>query len=167
MNLLSWNCRGLGNPRAVRNLNRLVKAKKPMMVFLMETKLCHNKLELIRCNLGFSGLFVVDCIGKRGGLALFWTEEVNVEIQNYSQHHINGVICTQPNSIPWKFTGFYGQPDVARRRETWSLLKILAQFNPLPWVCVGDFNEILTPSEKWGGGGVQEIGAKCATSSCL
>ena len=32
------------------------------------------------------------------------------------------------------------------------LIKNLAQFNPLPWVCVGDFNKILTPSEKGGGG---------------
>ena len=42
MNLLSWNCRGLGNPRIVRDLHHMVKEKKPTLVFLMETKV-HDK----------------------------------------------------------------------------------------------------------------------------
>jgi hypothetical protein len=84
---------------------------------------------------------MVDCIGRSGGLALMWDEEWIVDIQNYSQHHINGVIQTKPNR----------QPDATRRQETWSLLKILAHFTPFPWLCIGDFNEILTMPEKWGG----------------
>jgi exonuclease III len=132
MTILSWNCRGLGRPRAVRALNCLVKEKRPTLVFLMETKLRKKKMELIRCKLGFKGMFVVDCIGRRGGLALMWEEDFFMDIQNYSQHHINGVIRTQPNSIPWKFTSFYGNPDVTKRHEFWALIKILANFTPLP-----------------------------------
>ena len=41
-----------------------------MMVFLMETKLKREKMEVIRHKLGFPNLFVVDCVGKSGGLAL-------------------------------------------------------------------------------------------------
>jgi exonuclease III len=148
---LSWNCRGLGTPRTVRDLCRLVKEKKPALVFLMETKLRQKKLETIRCRIGYYGLFVVDCIGRSGGLALLWSSEISVEIQNYSQHHINAVIKAPINDAPWKFTGFYGHPVPTKRHITWSLLQILAQFDPLPWVCIGDFNEILTPSEKVGG----------------
>lgn len=47
--------------------------------------------------------------------------------------------------------GFYGHPMPDKRHTTWSLLKILATFEPLLWACIGDFNEILIPSEKWGG----------------
>jgi hypothetical protein len=36
-------------------------------------------------------MFVVDSIGKSRGLALLWGEETNVTIQNFSQHHINGM----------------------------------------------------------------------------
>jgi hypothetical protein len=39
MNLLSWNCQGLGNPKAVRAFHSLVKLKGPKVLFLMETKL--------------------------------------------------------------------------------------------------------------------------------
>ncbi|GLT62551.1 hypothetical protein SLA2020_351810 [Shorea laevis] len=37
MSLLSWNCRGLGNSRTVRNLCQMVEDKRPTILFLMET----------------------------------------------------------------------------------------------------------------------------------
>jgi hypothetical protein len=58
----------------------------------METKLRKMKMEQIRCKLGFKNSFVVESIGKSGGLALLWGEEISVDIQNYSNRHINGII---------------------------------------------------------------------------
>ena len=70
MSILSWNCRGLGNPHTVRDLCRLVKVKKPSLVFLMETKLRSVRMESIKAILGFDCVFTVDCVGRSGGLAL-------------------------------------------------------------------------------------------------
>jgi hypothetical protein len=42
-------------------------------------------MELVKTKLDFDGLFVVDCIGKSGGLALLWETEVQANIQNYSR----------------------------------------------------------------------------------
>jgi hypothetical protein len=151
MNLLSWNCRGLGNPRTVRELRRLVKEKKPKIVFLMETKARTEKMERVRIQLGFENMFVVDSVGKSGGLALFWMIEAGVEIQNYSRRHINAKVCSSPNNPTWKLTGFYGHPDPSKRNEGWSLLRHIAGMDPIPWVCLGDFNEILSSDEKYGG----------------
>ncbi|XP_059436777.1 uncharacterized protein LOC132169841 [Corylus avellana] len=111
MSIMSWNCRGLGNPRTVRDLCRLVKVKKPEMVFLMETIMGKNKMERIRSRLGFPNMLVVDCVGKSGGLALLWTETIEVEVQNYSSRHINAKVSTKPSMGWWKFTGFYGHPE--------------------------------------------------------
>lgn len=47
--------------------------------------------------------------------------------------------------------GFYGHPDPTERHEAWSLLRFLARLDPTPWMCLGDFNEILHQSEKCGG----------------
>jgi exonuclease III len=151
MKILSWNCRGLGNPRTVRDLCRLVKEKRPTMVFLMETILKKKKMERIRCKMGFDNMLVVDCIGKSGGLALLWKIDEGVEIQNYSCRHINAIVRSKPDGGSWKFTGFYGHPDASKRNEAWALLRHLAPMDPEPWMCVGDFNEILFSSEKWGG----------------
>jgi hypothetical protein len=127
----------------------MVKEKRPMMAFLMETKLRKTKMELIRQKVGFPNLFVVDSVGKRCRLALFWEEDVIIDIQNYSQRHINGIIQNQNYATPWKFTGFYGHPDVNKRQEAWSLFQFLARLTPEPWLCIGDFKEVLTQSEKW------------------
>lgn len=61
MSLLSWNCRGLGNPATVQVLVDLVHSKKPDVVFLIETLVGLNKMQPIKTKLGFKGLF---CRGK-------------------------------------------------------------------------------------------------------
>lgn len=71
----------------------LDKKKRPQVVFLMETKLLASKFEGIRCKLRFGGCFVVDLMGRKGGLALLWEKEVDIEIINYSQHHIHAKMC--------------------------------------------------------------------------
>lgn len=50
----------------------------------------------------------------------------------------------------WQFTEFYGRLDSALGCESWVLLNHLKTFLPLPWLCVGDFNEIVEQSEKEG-----------------
>jgi hypothetical protein len=40
-------------------------------------------------------MFMVDCVGCSGNLALLWKEEVELEIQNYSIRHINAVIKSE------------------------------------------------------------------------
>lgn len=80
---------------------------------------------------------------------LLWKTEIEVEIQNYSRRHINAVIQCSPAEPKWKFTGFYGHPDVNRRCEAWSLLRYLAKFSPVPWLCIGDFNAITSSKEKF------------------
>jgi endonuclease/exonuclease/phosphatase family metal-dependent hydrolase len=52
--------------------------------------------------------------------------------------------------VQWKLTGFYGHPEWNKRKESWELLKHLQSYSPLAWLCIGDFNEIVDQSEKWG-----------------
>jgi hypothetical protein len=150
MSLLSWNCRGLGNPRTVRDLNQMVKEKKPSFLFLIETISRKSRMEWIRVKLGFVGMFVVEPVGRSGGLALLWKEENELEIQNYSRRHINAMVTRAEEGTSWKLTGFYGNPNSALRNESWALLRHLKIFSLQPWLCVGDFNEITHQEEKIG-----------------
>jgi hypothetical protein len=67
MIILSWNCRGLGNLRTVRDLRLMVKEKKVTLLFLMETKVRNKAMQCLRVSLGFDGLLTVDPVGKSGG----------------------------------------------------------------------------------------------------
>ena len=150
MSLISWNCRGLGNLRTVRDLCQMVKEKRPNFLFLMETKRSKIKMEVIRSQLGYAGMFVVDPVGKSGGLALLWREVNELEIQNYSRRHINAIVTNLTTGVQWKLTGFYGHPEWNKRKESWDLLQHLQSYSPIAWLCIGDINEILEQSEKWG-----------------
>ena len=114
MSLISWNCRGLENPRTIQNLSQIVKEKKPNFLFLMETISKKERMERFRVKFGYEGLFVVEPVGQSGGLALFWRVAEELEIQNYSQIHINAIVKLLDEESPWKLTKFYGQPDPSK-----------------------------------------------------
>lgn len=149
MILLSWNCRGLGHPRAVPSLRDLVRSHKPDIIFLCETLCNENKVQEVRRVLGFEGCFVVDKQGRSGGLALLWRKNSLCEVQNYSQNFINTIV-REDSQQEWRLTGFYGIPQRERRRESWNLLRTLASQSTLPWCIVGDFNDLLSHDEKKG-----------------
>ena len=152
MSLLSWNCWGLGNLQSVNALEKVVRKEDPKLVFLMETKSDKkNWMDMVndKCNMK-DGMFV-SSIGKSGGLALFRKEGVTVMVQTYSKTHIDALVDEGENVGWWHFTGFYGNRDTAKCPESWAKLKYLKETSSLPWLTIGDFNEIIGTSEKEGG----------------
>ena len=85
----------------------------------------------------------------RGGLALFWLNDTRVDIQSYFDHRIDAIIDHGVDDA-WQLMGFYGDPDTASQEDSWSLLKALSTQVSHPWICIGDFNEILLAEEKQG-----------------
>ncbi|XP_075663998.1 uncharacterized protein LOC142633642 [Castanea sativa] len=63
----------------------------------------------------------------------------------------DGLVVSSIDVGWWHFTGFYGNPDTAKRPESWAKLKYLKGVSALPWMTIGDFNEITSASEKEGG----------------
>jgi len=128
----------------------MVRERRPTFFFLMETICSKQHMDNIRRRLGFDSIFVVDPVGKSGGLAFLWNSESNLEVHNYSRRHINIVVKDGENNPLWKLTGFYGNPNLARRAESWELLQFLNTCHPVPWLYAGDFNEIVEQVEKEG-----------------
>ncbi|XP_042962521.1 uncharacterized protein LOC122296792 [Carya illinoinensis] len=152
MKHLAWNCRGLGNPRTVRELHLLVKEKSPDIIFLSETKCRRERIEKIRDRLKYACSFSVDSRGRSGGLAFIWKEGVEADLDSYSQSHISLLINASNSSLKRTLTGFYGQPITAKRSESWDLLRLIHSRIQTPWLCMGDFNEIMYQDEKFGFG---------------
>ena len=107
-------------------------------------------MERIRNRLVFANGLCVPCVGQSGGLALLWTREVDIEIKSYSKNHIDAVVKEQGSNFCWRLTSFYRHPETHRRYELWHLLAFLNSQFQLPWLCLGDFNEILSITEKKG-----------------
>ena len=89
MSLLAWNCRGLGSSLAVWTLTDEVRAKDPLLVFLLETKARKNRIKGIQNKLEYSQGLSVQSDGRSGGLALLWREGTDVRFKSCSNLHID------------------------------------------------------------------------------
>ncbi|KAH9786028.1 reverse transcriptase domain-containing protein [Citrus sinensis] len=88
-------------------------------------------------------------MGRSGGLALYWNSSHNVRLMKFGRNFID-VQVENADSRTWRCTGFYGFPETSKRRDSWELLRSLSSISSLPWVCIGDFNDLLHNSEKRG-----------------
>lgn len=86
-------------------------------------------------------------MGFPGGSVLWWREEVDVRILNFSRYHIDAWVDDPCYS---HITLFYGSPSVNMRCHSWSLLKKLASLKISPWITFGDFNEVCFSCETKG-----------------
>ena len=146
---LSWNCRGLGQARAVQVLSELVKTHRPMVVFSFETLVNSNKIESLRVKLGFQNALAVDRLGRGGGVAVLWKDMEKCRVMSFSNHHIDLEIEDEAWG-KWCLTGFYGMPERNHRRDSWNLLRSLHFRSSLPWCVIRDMNDLLEESDKKG-----------------
>ncbi|XP_010684899.1 uncharacterized protein LOC104899410 [Beta vulgaris subsp. vulgaris] len=132
-------------------LRRLSASNTPDILFMSETKVTKNIVEQKKESLGFSGAFGVSCVGRAGGLCMFWKEEtISFKMVSFSQNYICGDVGSS-GDVRWRFVGIYGWPEEENKHKTWALIKGLCDEYEGPVVFGGDFNEILSYDEKEGG----------------
>jgi hypothetical protein len=51
---------------------------------------------------------------------------------------------------PCRISFIYEEPNRSLRWRTWNIMKQMRSDSLLPWVCIGDFNEILKKEEQFG-----------------
>lgn len=78
--------------------------------------------------IGFEGMIAVDCQGQGGGLALLWKNKEDITLHSYSINHIDVVVSVQGWN-QFRLTGLYGEPNRAKRKSTWDLIRLLYSQN--------------------------------------
>ena len=151
MSVIAQNSWGLGSSLMVRTLIEEVRAKDPLLVFLLETKARVSRIKGIQNKIEFTQGIMVPSDGRSGSLALLSREGTNVRFKSYSNFHINLEIHENSSLTPWRATGFYGQSDATRGFTSWQLLEVLKRQNHLSWVVFSDFNEITHSAKNQGG----------------
>ncbi|PWA33159.1 hypothetical protein CTI12_AA624890 [Artemisia annua] len=68
--------------------------------------------------------------------------------------------------MEWRGSGIYGWPTNQDKYRTWMLLHSLKSSSMLPWVCFGDFNEVLYTFEKVGARGCNMRELEAFAASC-
>lgn len=134
----------------MRELKHLCKAHTLAIVFLMETRAPEGRIENVRSRLRFKNMLCVEAIGRSGGLCLFWSDEVSIQIFSSSQNIIHTSILIKKTGTYFDCSFVYGNPTFQQRRDLWSRLFGCQIGKEQAWCCLGDFNEVLSHFEKDG-----------------
>lgn len=117
MKNISWNYQGFRNPPTICELNRLIREKKPSIsFFLIETKILTAQVEKIHCRNCLTHYFSVNPIGRGGSLALFWNDDITLEVINFSNFHSHTKIREKVFDVGWFLTGFIEIPKQVKRQ---------------------------------------------------
>ncbi|XP_028109543.1 uncharacterized protein LOC114308200 [Camellia sinensis] len=152
MKVLLWNCRRTTNPHFRRHFNNLMVDYRPQLVVLTETRVGGSRGAALCLNLGFSKYHIVETHSFAGGIWLLWNDlEIHCDIIAQTQHEVHAWIQVSSIPSPWLFSAIYASPTFNSRRLLWENLTSLADSHNTPWLIMGDFNELLTSLDKFGG----------------
>ncbi|KAG8474664.1 hypothetical protein CXB51_031193 [Gossypium anomalum] len=117
----------------------------------METKFNVRRIENIQRYCGYSHGIDIGANGSKGEFSLGWKTNMKVTLRSFSNHNVDVEVYEESSDIKWRPTGFYGHPEGRHRLSSWNLLQRPGTDQSLPWLVVGDFNEITYSFEKSGG----------------
>lgn len=73
-------------------MSRFIRTYNPHILFLSETKKNSLEMERLRVIWNFDNYLAVNSIGKSGGLALLWMNDLPLEVQSYFSNHIDAIV---------------------------------------------------------------------------
>ncbi|KAL8166463.1 LOW QUALITY PROTEIN: hypothetical protein V2J09_007962 [Rumex salicifolius] len=158
MNVLSWNVRGANKVGFIKNFKYLTHHYSADLLLVLEPKISGNKAEEVCDELKkkFPNVDRIEAQGFKGGLWLLWDEVVcNVEIISKEENFIRVEVCK--GLIKTQFIFLYTPPFVHRRRRFWEALHCEIGLCLGPLTLIGDFNCILSTSERVGGLGLTHL----------
>ncbi|GLT87976.1 hypothetical protein SLE2022_060240 [Rubroshorea leprosula] len=143
----------------------------PSIMLIVETKIGGDQAKAKATSLGFPKFHIVDSDGLAGGLWLLWNDyEVLVDVVATSSQAIHAVVkvTNQPllSSNSWFLSSIYGRPTFEIRTELWQELGSMSRVISSPWMIIGDFNDVVDQSEKFGGGSISQTRV-CAYLNCM
>ncbi|KAK4278800.1 hypothetical protein QN277_016598 [Acacia crassicarpa] len=117
----------------------------------METKQKASYVRKVRRRCGFDEEWIVNPVGRSGGLALWWSEVLIINILYSSPNIVHTSVTSAALSTPSYITFIYGPIDEDDRNLCWQEVRKISNNITTSWICLGDFNDILSQHEKCGG----------------
>lgn len=154
MNLICWNCRGVGrtlSSNKMQYLAKLMSSTKATITFVSETLSSKiNSHDLVN-RFPICDSFVVPAEGHAGGLWIMWADDIKLEITHSNQHVVLASVVNTTTSFSFSLICVYGDPHHRKTKDIWKLIDEFVSSSPgKPVYCMGDFNDILYPMEKNG-----------------
>ena len=78
-----------------------------------------NRTEEVSTILGWNNWFVVEASGFKGGLALMWVNELDIEVLNSSNQIIHCKVKSESVNNKWLMIRVYGSPYAKDKTLLW------------------------------------------------
>ena len=152
MNIIFLNCKGALNPRFHSVLSDLLNRHSPAIVVVMETRVGGERAKAITDRPPFDGVFHADTIGYSRGFWVLWNSDV-VEVTQLAkaEQEIHVTVKVLDSNLSLVLSSIYDSPRLVECKLFWNNLSFIASLHQLPWLMVGDFNELLSCHDKQGG----------------
>lgn len=152
MTILFWNVRRLGRPSFKQNLRMLLKQQNPYMVILVETRLCRQATTTTIEIVGFDFWHIVEPRGFARGVVLLWNAtNLKFHVVGGNSQGVHGVVEVSHSTNSFVLSAIYASPKYVSRKLLWQDLCKMSESITYPWLAIGDFNEIISQDEKFGG----------------
>ena len=92
--------------------------------------------------------------------------DVKINLLSAMEQEIHVTVKVCASNFSWLFSEIYASPRIAERRILWANLEEVGQLHNLPWLMIGDFNEILSGEDKFGGNHIN-LNRPLEFKSCL
>lgn len=120
---ISWKLQGLGRALTVKKLREECARNNPSIIFLRETRMKTDKLCKIRKACKMDEEFYVDPRGSGGGLAVWWTQEVMVNVWYSSRNIIHVSIDSNYGEFPKYVSFVYGAHSEVEKMQVWNKMR--------------------------------------------
>ena len=129
-----------------------MQINNPGILILTETRLGGTRAADLAKSVPFDEFLCSPTIGFAGGIWILWKTDV-VELKHLctTEQEIHTSVKVFGSNSSWLLSAIYASPRRSERRMLWQNLSTVAGLHSLPWVMVGDFNDITSSDEKWGG----------------
>ncbi|OMO90964.1 reverse transcriptase [Corchorus capsularis] len=124
---------------------------KPSIFAIVEPRISGSRAKCVLRKLKFPKWHVADPVGFAGGIWLNWDDAaVQLTIIISSPQLVHALVKPKDQE-EFMLTVVYASPKLEVRRILWTHMEDLARTITLPWVVLGDFNDVLNGGEKMGG----------------
>lgn len=152
MIIASWNVRGLNDPNKVADLKKFFSLHQVTVVGLMETRVRKQNEQKIQKRLGSHWKWLTNIhFSPKGRIWVGWNPSlISLEVLEIHEQFIHCLVKSLDWTVQIYVTFVYGLNALEGRHALWKDTQKLSVGNT-PWICLGDFNAILSTEDRVNG----------------
>ena len=124
----------------------------PQVLIIVEPRIVEEGAQAVINTLPYTHSWRVELIGFFGSIWLLWNESSSfqVDILTYNEYSIHALVKVSSPSLSFLLTAVYASFNFNKCKIFWDYLQNLANVVSLPWVLLGDLNDMISDDEKMG-----------------